>query len=288
MKTTSFALLSLSIFTAVASAEQLAHRNRSDLAEFALRARAAEPDLEERSEGHTLHKRFGPGRMTFYDVGLGACGGWNNAGDFIVAVNSAQFGGYAVYPPAICGKQITISYNGKQVGAVVADECPTCGYGELDLSRGLFAQFATENDGVFYAEWWFNDGSSNPQPQPQPQPQPTTEAPPPPTTTYQPQPQQTQEQTSTPQPQPAPTTQQQAPPPTSYSKSEPAPSSASYAASSSVSASGDPKAASASASSNTPTPTSAPESKQNIQDMCSVVVQLGMLIAQAAGHELSK
>jgi len=137
-----------------------------------------------------LQKRFGPGRMTFYDVGLGACGGTNYAAQFVVALNSAQFGGYAVYPGPNCFKNIVIEYNGKQVGAQIVDECPTCGFGDLDLSRGLFSQFASEGDGVFYATWWFADGAPQqpppqpPAPQPQP-PAPTTheQPPPPPNTT---------------------------------------------------------------------------------------------------------
>jgi len=84
------------------------------------------------------------------------------ASDYIVALNSAQFGGG--YPSAQCGKSITISYNGKTATASIQDECPTCGYGELDLSRGLFDHFANENDGTFYGDWWFNDGSGGSQP----------------------------------------------------------------------------------------------------------------------------
>ena len=69
MKAVSSVLLFLSVFTAAACAEQLAHGKRSGHAELAHKARAAELELEERSEGHALHKRFGPSRMTFYDVG---------------------------------------------------------------------------------------------------------------------------------------------------------------------------------------------------------------------------
>jgi len=286
MKATSSVLLSLAIFVAAVCAELPAYSKRSGHAELAHKVRAVELELEERSDNHTMHKRaFGPARMTFYDVGLGACGWWNTANDYIVAVNSPQFGGYAVYPPAICGKQITISYNGKQVGAVAADECPTCGYGELDLSRGLFNNFATENDGVFYAEWWFNDGGSNPQPQP-------TTAQAPPTTTEQPQPQPST-QPSTPQPQPTTTTtqsttttQQQALPSTTSSSPEPASSSTT---SSSVPAYESFSVANADPSSSALPPSSTPETvtPQNIQNMCSVVVQFGKLITQAAGRELT-
>jgi hypothetical protein len=51
-------------------------------------------------------KRGFGGRATFYATGLGACGDWNNDGDMIVALNSAQYiGGY---PGPECGRQIQI------------------------------------------------------------------------------------------------------------------------------------------------------------------------------------
>jgi len=68
MKAASSVLLSLSVFIVAACAEQPAYGKRSGHVELAHKVRAAE--LEERSDNHTLHKRFGPARMTFYDVGL--------------------------------------------------------------------------------------------------------------------------------------------------------------------------------------------------------------------------
>lgn len=70
MKAAPSVLLSLSAFIAAACAELPAHGKRSGHPEFAHKARAAELGHAGRSENHTLHKRFGPGRMTFYDVGL--------------------------------------------------------------------------------------------------------------------------------------------------------------------------------------------------------------------------
>ncbi|ODO03403.1 hypothetical protein L198_02250 [Cryptococcus wingfieldii CBS 7118] len=99
------------------------------------------------------------GQATFYDVGLGACGGTNVATDYIVALNTAQYG--SGYPGPHCGKAITISYGGKQVGATIEDECPTCAYGALDMSTSLFLNFATENDGVFQMTWWYDDDDSS-------------------------------------------------------------------------------------------------------------------------------
>ncbi|OCF36537.1 hypothetical protein I316_01787 [Kwoniella heveanensis BCC8398] len=116
------------------------------------------------------------GRATYYAVGLGACGWHNNPSDFIVAQNSAQYGGG--YPGPNCGRSITISYGGKQVSATIADECPTCDYGGLDLSEGLFTQFADTGAGVFYMSWWYNDESQ--------QEATTTSSTPTPTSTYTP------------------------------------------------------------------------------------------------------
>lgn len=65
------------------------------------------------------------------------------ASDFIVALNSPQFGGG--YPGPNCGRALTISYGGKTTTAVVRDQCPGCGYGDLDMSRGLFNFFAVSH-----------------------------------------------------------------------------------------------------------------------------------------------
>ncbi|KAK8869847.1 hypothetical protein IAR55_000415 [Kwoniella newhampshirensis] len=130
--------------------------------------RVAEPEPVDVGVDLSIAKRDSfNGRATFYDVGLGACGGYNVASDYIVAQNSAQYGGG--YPGPNCGKSITISYNGKTAVATIQDECPTCPYGGLDMSRGLFDHFASEDVGQFYMTWWYNDGSND-----QPAPQPTT------------------------------------------------------------------------------------------------------------------
>ncbi|KAK1925007.1 RlpA-like double-psi beta-barrel-protein domain-containing protein-containing protein [Papiliotrema laurentii] len=113
------------------------------------------------------------GRATFYDVGLGACGWTNSANDYIVALNTPQYGGG--YPGPNCGRSITITANGVTVQATIADQCPGCPYGALDMSRGLFTRFASEDAGTFQMTWWYNDGSnSGGGQQAAPAPQPTT------------------------------------------------------------------------------------------------------------------
>lgn len=106
---------------------------------------------------HSLSKRAFTGTGTFFYVGLGACGQWSQDSDSMVALNSAQYGGG--YPGPQCFKSITIQANGKTQVATIMDECPTCGYGSLDLSPSLFRGFADESAGVVSITWWFNDGS---------------------------------------------------------------------------------------------------------------------------------
>lgn len=113
-------------------------------------------DIARRARGDVrLYKRFDNAKFTFYDVGKGACGHTNQGSEFVVAVNSAQYG--KDYPGPHCFKEITITYNGKSAQASVVDECPGCPCGGLDLSRGLFDYLADENQGVIYGSWWFND-----------------------------------------------------------------------------------------------------------------------------------
>jgi len=103
---------------------------------------------------HTTHlaKRFSNARFTYYVVGVGACGHDNQPSDFIVALNSAQYGsgGY-------CGVTITITYGGKSTQATIMDECPGCPFGGLDFSEGLFTFFAPTSVGTLYGEWVFGE-----------------------------------------------------------------------------------------------------------------------------------
>ncbi|KIR39935.1 B2-aldehyde-forming enzyme [Cryptococcus deuterogattii 99/473] len=95
---------------------------------------------------------------TFYYTGLGACGLNSQDSDFMVALNSAQYG--SGYPGPQCFKYITIQMGSTTIGGVeILDECPTCDYGSLDLSPGLFTQFADYDAGTIHITWWFDDDS---------------------------------------------------------------------------------------------------------------------------------
>ncbi|WAR56158.1 hypothetical protein PtB15_7B3 [Puccinia triticina] len=108
------------------------------------------PLLTKRAAHHSLHKRGEgkfPGRATFYDPGLGACGQTNGPGDFIVALNQAQY-----TANKWCNKKIKIFFGGKSTEATIVDECPGCPENGLDMSPSLFEFFASKDVGVFYMD----------------------------------------------------------------------------------------------------------------------------------------
>lgn len=122
--------------------------------------RGRHQELAQRARGDVgIHKRsFDNARFTFYDVGLGACGQYSSPSDFMVAINVIQFG--PGYPGPLCFKSITISYGGKTAQATIMDKCMGCPNAGLDFSKGLFDYFASEDEGVLYGTWWFNDDIS--------------------------------------------------------------------------------------------------------------------------------
>ncbi|KAF8911085.1 hypothetical protein CPB84DRAFT_1842339 [Gymnopilus junonius] len=151
----SFALLFSTVTPSLASS----FHSRPRAVHYALAKRAV-TDMQ-------LYKRFSNTRWTFYDVGLGACGAMSAPSDWIVALNSIQFG--PGYPGQHCFKNIVMSYNGKTATATIVDSCPGCPYGGLDLSRGLFSYFADQDTGVISGEWSFADVAT-PQAPPDPTP----------------------------------------------------------------------------------------------------------------------
>ncbi|PSS37434.1 hypothetical protein PHLCEN_2v738 [Hermanssonia centrifuga] len=214
---------------------------------------------------HSLSKRFDNARLSYYEAGQGACGAMNSDSDFIVALNAEQYAG-----GSHCFETITISYNGKTTQAQIADECPGCPYGGLDLTPGLFSFFASEDAGIIYGEWDFGSGASpTPKPTPTPTPTPTpiivwtptsTWSPPPPTTT--------KHSTSS-------------PPPPSSSSSSPSSSSTPASSSASPTSSAPPSTSQPSTSSAAPTSSSVapvPTPTGNLEGLQLAFVQLSALI----------
>jgi len=232
-------------------------------------------------ELQTFHRRDNNARLTFYDVGLGACGKTNSPGDFIVALNSCEFG--SGFPGPQCFKTITIEYNGIQATAQITDECPGCPCGGLDLSTGLFTHFAPESVGVLYANWWYNGGGSSPAPSPSPTPKPS------PTSTWTP----PSPSTSSVWVDPSPWTSQtssstwSAPSSSSSSRSSSSSSwsssswssSSSWNSSSSWTSHSSTASKTSSSSSYAPAATS-PPAAENLNDVNKIFAQLGTLVVQ--------
>ncbi len=85
----------------------------------------------------------------FYQNGNpGSCGQVNSDSTPVVAVNSAQMNS------GLCGKSVWIQGNGKTIEAKIADTCPTCDHGSLDLSVGAFQQLSGLDAGVVPITWW--------------------------------------------------------------------------------------------------------------------------------------
>lgn len=98
--------------------------------------------------------------MTYYALGLGACGfddsGKDNT-ENIVAMSAEQMGSQSNGNPN-CGRSITIRANGKTTTAVVRDKCPGCRFGSIDASEKLFLElFDDLGVGRGHVEWWFNN-----------------------------------------------------------------------------------------------------------------------------------
>jgi len=94
--------------------------------------------------------------------GIGSCGQSLPDSQSFVAINQQIMGSLSSGNPPnpLCGKSVTVknTKTGKSTTGTVADTCPGCktGWG-IDLSPAVFDQLASEADGVFPVEWWFND-----------------------------------------------------------------------------------------------------------------------------------
>ncbi|BGP36343.1 hypothetical protein JCM10449v2_000243 [Rhodotorula kratochvilovae] len=80
----------------------------------------------------------------------GSCGKKNSDSTLLVAMNSPQVSG-----GKHCGRYVTLTNtaNGKSVRALVADECPGCAYGSLDLSTAAFKAISNLDAGVIPIKW---------------------------------------------------------------------------------------------------------------------------------------
>ncbi|KAF8446014.1 RlpA-like double-psi beta-barrel-protein domain-containing protein-containing protein, partial [Boletus edulis BED1] len=96
---------------------------------------------------------------TYYATGLGACGITNNDGQHIAAVSHVLFDafpGYAGVNPntnPVCGKQVTVTYQGKTVTVTITDRCEACQVTDLDFSPSAFDILADPSVGRIDMTW---------------------------------------------------------------------------------------------------------------------------------------
>ncbi|KAI0759660.1 RlpA-like double-psi beta-barrel-protein domain-containing protein-containing protein [Irpex lacteus] len=97
------------------------------------------------------------GDVTFYNPGIGVCGLVNTATDRVVAVDS--FLSSPTAPPStdpLCGKNITVTYQGRTITVIVADRCASCAEFDLALSPAAFSDLAPLSLGRIHAQWVFD------------------------------------------------------------------------------------------------------------------------------------
>jgi len=99
---------------------------------------------------------------TFYTPGLGACGAYSSASDYIVAVAAPTFDTYPGAGPdasqnPICFKHINVNYQGRTVDVTIVDRCADCPGANLDLSPAAFDVLADPSVGRLYGVQWNYD-----------------------------------------------------------------------------------------------------------------------------------
>ncbi|CAG8612063.1 3624_t:CDS:1, partial [Dentiscutata heterogama] len=85
------------------------------------------------------------GDITFYDVGLGACGKTNSNSDKICALSRDLFGsspGGNSNKNKNCGRKLKITCGKKSVTVTVVDLCEGCSAEDVDLSPSAFNKLA--------------------------------------------------------------------------------------------------------------------------------------------------
>ncbi|KAJ7055538.1 expansin family protein [Mycena amicta] len=100
------------------------------------------------------------GDATYYDPGLGACGHTNSGSQLIVAVSHKIFDSFPGANPTnpnknpICGKKLKATYGSKSITLSVADRCPGCAAGDLDMTRAGFGVLASLDKGRLPGVKW--------------------------------------------------------------------------------------------------------------------------------------
>jgi len=94
------------------------------------------------------------GKGTYFTPNAGACGWSNNDNDLIAALNRPQYGNINKVSPA-CGKMASVTGPLGTIQVKIADACPECKLGSLDLSPAAFKLIGKPTDGIIPITWQF-------------------------------------------------------------------------------------------------------------------------------------
>lgn len=95
------------------------------------------------------------GDLTYYypGGGYGACGQPIQNGDLVAAVSARFFTAANPNQDPICGRTVTVTYNGRSATARVLDKCGGCGAQDIDVTPAVFSQLADLSAGRVRVNW---------------------------------------------------------------------------------------------------------------------------------------
>ncbi|RHZ76623.1 hypothetical protein Glove_195g12 [Diversispora epigaea] len=118
--------------------------------------------IPENTSENNLSKRVEQvyyGDITFYNLGLGACGTVNFDSELACAIPGAQFDPFTPNGNpnnnAKCGTFVKVTRGNKSVVVKVVDRCAGCKYGDIDLSPAAFNLLADPAEGRVQGCWQY-------------------------------------------------------------------------------------------------------------------------------------
>jgi hypothetical protein len=105
------------------------------------------------------------GYLTWYEVGIGACGYTNQASDFVCAVSHTIFDSMAQgsnpNDNPICNSSIKLIHDEESIDVSVVDRCVGCEPSHLDVSPRVFQRFSNLKTRKIQVNWKWNPSPVN-------------------------------------------------------------------------------------------------------------------------------
>ncbi|XP_050528476.1 papain inhibitor-like [Daktulosphaira vitifoliae] len=103
-----------------------------------------------------LQSRVLYGDLTYYDLGLTACGKVYKNSDLVAAVAFGHFRSLNPNLDSICGRRARIYNNkGRSVVVKIVDKCGGCKWGDIDVSRAAFRKLEPLSVGRTRVKWHY-------------------------------------------------------------------------------------------------------------------------------------